>query len=106
MGLSPQFEKEIFDVKELGDRIGYGHLMELASALWRYDLQSHGHPSIGAFVPVIPRGFTNEQERYDHYVAITLDKPKCRTCVRFEDENRRTCKVCKNFNLYKSKENK
>lgn len=31
-------------------------------------------------------------------------KPECKTCVRFEDENRRTCKVCKNLNLYKPKQ--
>lgn len=37
-------------VKQLGDQIGYGHLMELASSLWKRKLGGDGS---GAFVPTI-----------------------------------------------------
>lgn len=75
MGLSPQFEQEILEVKKLGDKIGYGHLMQLASALWRHDLRMGGISMSGAFVPVIHHGYpTEEQIRYDRYVLMTLDK--------------------------------
>lgn len=46
-------ESEVQMVKAIGDKIGYGHLMELASALWRKDLREKGYPESGAFVPTI-----------------------------------------------------
>lgn len=46
-------EQEIQAVKLLGDTIGYGHLMSLASALWRKKLLDAGGPVTGAFVPTI-----------------------------------------------------
>ena len=42
---------EIQTVKLLGEKIGYGHLMQLASTLWGNDLESHGYPRNGAFIP-------------------------------------------------------
>ena len=45
--------EEIIKVKELGERIGYGHLMSLASALWRRKLREENNPTLGAFVPTI-----------------------------------------------------
>ena len=42
---------EIKKVEELGEDIGYGHLMCLASALWRKKLSETGTIS-GAFIPV------------------------------------------------------
>jgi hypothetical protein len=44
-------EQEINVVKNLGETIGYGHLMSLASALWRKSLKDKGYPEHGAFVP-------------------------------------------------------
>ena len=44
-------KKEIEAVKQLGDQIGYGHLMSLASSLWREVLAPDGLES-AAFVPV------------------------------------------------------
>ena len=58
-------KKEIAEVKLLGSRIGYGHLMELASALWREDLEKQGYPIIGAFVPTV------ESFIKDEYVQLT-----------------------------------
>lgn len=42
---------EVNKVKELGEQIGYGHLMSIASALWRKTLKESGIPENGAFVP-------------------------------------------------------
>ena len=44
---------EVEQVKELGEQIGYGHLMELASALWRKSLEEKNYPISGAFVTTI-----------------------------------------------------
>lgn len=38
-------QQEIEIVKQLGDQIGYGHLMSLASALWRQTLKEKGYPT-------------------------------------------------------------
>lgn len=43
---------EIQAVKELGERIGYGNMMDIASALWANKLEESGLPVSGAFVPV------------------------------------------------------
>lgn len=46
---------EVCAVQRLGEQIGYGHLMSLASALWRRDLVNKygdGFAS-GAFVPIL-----------------------------------------------------
>jgi hypothetical protein len=42
---------EIEEVKELGERIGYGNMMCIASALWRKSAKDKGCPISGAFVP-------------------------------------------------------
>lgn len=47
-------------VQALGDEIGYGHLMELASALWRKRLREKGYPTSGAFVPTVTVLLTKE----------------------------------------------
>ena len=42
---------EIEEVKELGEKIGYGNMMSIASALWRKTAKEQGYPVSGAFVP-------------------------------------------------------
>ena len=42
---------EVKAVKELGEKIGYGNMMSIASALWRKSLKENGYPISGAFVP-------------------------------------------------------
>ena len=46
---------EVTAVQRLGDQIGYGHLMSLASALWRRSLAENYGEKIaeGAFVPTL-----------------------------------------------------
>lgn len=43
---------EVHVTKILGDMIGYGNLMNIASALWRKSLKQSGIPETGAFIPV------------------------------------------------------
>jgi hypothetical protein len=42
---------EIEAVKKLGEKIGYGNMMSIASALWRKSAKEQGYPISGAFVP-------------------------------------------------------
>ena len=48
-----KYKAEILTVKALGDAIGYGNLMDIASVLWAENLQRNGEPDIGAFYPAI-----------------------------------------------------
>ena len=43
--------KEFEAVKELGEKIGYGNMMSIASALWRKSAKEQGHPISGVFIP-------------------------------------------------------
>lgn len=43
--------KDVKEVEALGNRIGYGHLMNIASALWRKSLIDKAYPVMGAFYP-------------------------------------------------------
>lgn len=47
-------------IKAIGDEIGYGHLMSIASALWREKLKKMGVPESGAFVPILPCGIKDD----------------------------------------------
>lgn len=40
-------------IKKLGESMGYGHMMTIASVLWSDDLKTNGYPESGAFVPTI-----------------------------------------------------
>jgi hypothetical protein len=46
-------KQEIEAVKLLGEQIGYGNMMSLATALWRKDLKDGGYPQSGAFIGTI-----------------------------------------------------
>ena len=46
-------EQEIKAVKQLGEAIGYGNMMALATALWRKSLRDKGYPQSGAFIATI-----------------------------------------------------
>jgi len=37
--MKEQFKEEMLQVKILGQKIGYGNLMTMASALWRHDYE-------------------------------------------------------------------
>ena len=47
-------EQEREAVKLLGEAMGYGNMMLLASDLWKEMLIQEGYPISGAFVPALP----------------------------------------------------
>jgi len=67
---------EIELVEALGETIGYGHLMCLASALWRRSLKEKEYPISGAFIGVCissvykkyRKQFESENKYYDKYI--------------------------------------
>lgn len=69
--MSKSIEYEIEQVKLLGEEIGYGNLMTLASALWRKKLKDKNVPVSGAFIPIciieqnMEPYLKKETERYD-----------------------------------------
>lgn len=73
-----KIKSEAAQVKELGERIGYGHLMSMASALWRKSLEDKGWPVIGAFIPMVEEfvekdmleSSMKEREAYDAFVRF------------------------------------
>ncbi len=50
---SDGYTREIREVKALGERIGYGNMMTIASALWRIQLEDEWGITTGAFIPTI-----------------------------------------------------
>ena len=48
-----RFKREIEEVKRLGDQIGYGNMMTIASALWAKMLIDEEFGDGGAFYPTI-----------------------------------------------------
>lgn len=61
-------------VKAIGDEIGYGHLMSIASALWREKLKVMNVTESGVFIPMVKAGikddWLNEAElkKYDEII--------------------------------------
>ena len=57
---------EELQVKELGEKIGYGKMMHVASKLWKQKLKETGVPEDRAFIPVIKTGeiIYTENETY------------------------------------------
>lgn len=66
-------QPEISIVDALGKEIGYGHLMSLASALWRKNLKEKGYPEDGAFIPELSIGISVEAKKsaalYDEIIS-------------------------------------
>jgi len=73
-------KSEVKLVQEIGEQIGYGHLMSLASALWRKSLKDKNYPEIGAFVPTILNSIEKEMaqmtesecKKYDSFIETAL----------------------------------
>ena len=47
------FKRECESVKSLGDQIGYGNMMDIASALWARELIDEGFTGNESFYPTI-----------------------------------------------------
>ena len=74
---------EVAAVQRLGEQIGYGHLMSLASALWRRSLTKEYSEKFaeGAFVPTLKmlvvedwhENIEKENKLYDEIVKAALE---------------------------------
>ncbi len=79
-------KSEITKVVALGEEIGYGHLMSLASALWRMKMISSGVPISGVCIPVtndmivkdndIQKIVNDEIKLYDKIVSPSISVSK------------------------------
>lgn len=69
-------EKEL--VRNLGELIGYGNMMQLASECWKESMVEKGYPTSGVFIPTLPcdvRGQndeTSENSLHKHVVMPPL----------------------------------
>jgi hypothetical protein len=63
-------------VKELGEKLGYGHLMSIATSLWKANMIEQGYPTSGIFVPTCMAFIKDEHKEmhetgvkhYDNYI--------------------------------------
>lgn len=62
-------KEELEQVKILGEEIGYGQMMTLASELWKKSLKEKGYSETGAFVPKI-----ETKQRYIRFGEIPQDE--------------------------------
>lgn len=65
---------ETLMIKQLGDQMGYGHLMSLASSLWRKKLVDSKTPIEGAFVPTCIPFIEKEYQEMTIREAENYDK--------------------------------
>ena len=70
VNLKPEVEM----VQQIGELIGYGHMMALASALWRKNLKEIGTPETGAFVPTIIYFIKDEEQEMSKRESVFYDK--------------------------------
>lgn len=67
-------KNEIKAVEELGESIGYGHLMELASAIWRKKMKDAGQPTSGVFVPTLPGFYAEKHSTVAQHYDILINQ--------------------------------
>ena len=65
---------EVRVTKYLCDAYGYGHIMDLVSALWRRKLAEDGLPTNAAFIPTIETFIRGEHIRSTKCQARVYDK--------------------------------
>lgn len=61
-------------VKLVGEKIGYGNLMTIASALWRRSMRDEGYPTSGVFYPVLPDEGDPDMLREMYVIDAELDQ--------------------------------
>ena len=69
-------KNEIIEVKALGERIGYGNMMDIASALWSMKLSDDGIERIMHVPTVKPCMKKKEWERTRLQVLARIDEIK------------------------------
>ena len=73
------YKTECIMVKDICDKLGYGNVMEWASALWRYNAKKNNYPIEGCFVPTcqsfIKKKYwcLSQQNFYDELVKNSLE---------------------------------
>ena len=75
-------KEEVLTVKKLGDRIGYGNMIALASSLWRKLLKESGVPESGAFIPCCSCSLSKREMKFiqkeldiaDSHINATFEK--------------------------------
>ncbi len=72
------YKTEIYQVKSLGEKIGYGNLMDIASTLWAKDLNDRCGSESAALYPVLIRdmkdGFLKDDIIKERICKIALFK--------------------------------
>lgn len=68
--------EEIKAVRDLGNSIGYGNLMELASVLWEISLEANGGPTSGALVTTLQDDLGKEVDQ--DYIKEKLERRAAR----------------------------
>lgn len=72
--MDTNLKKEIEIIKLAGEAIGYSHLMQIASALWRRSLQEKGFSKSDSSIIASPN--RTVEENYDHYVEEHFESLK------------------------------
>ena len=62
-----EWMKDADAVQSLGEELGWGHLMELAAALWAMECEEDGYSDAGCFVPVPIRFVGDDKHRTEAY---------------------------------------
>lgn len=80
--LNEFYKNEILKVKSLGESIGYGNLMDIASILWGHQLKRNGVLDNGALYPMIideikegklkEDAILNRQQKYEWYKELGI----------------------------------
>lgn len=69
-----KLKRDMAAVKALADSIGYGHLMELTSALWRYELKKEGICDDGVLLPTTSSSIKEEELSHVLSSNVIYDK--------------------------------
>jgi len=73
-------DKEIYLVQKIGDLIGYGNMMDIASALWAEELEKSYNITTGAFIPAVSYDLKNRhRKRYAQRQEMV--KRECRQAI-------------------------
>lgn len=92
------FKDEVITVQYIGEQIGYGNLMTIASALWRIRLRNLGYSESGAFVPAlrsdIKEGVSPTDVDRIYQLIISNMTPKNGEVIGASVEPKFTCAHC------------
>jgi hypothetical protein len=73
-------KSEIEQVRQLGRKIGYGNMMDIASALWAIDLEDNHGIDSGVFVPTI-LFMINKKDRKNYAEKLKHSKEHVRQYI-------------------------